>query len=405
MTPKSAVRDSDEEGLLEYEAGSRPFQIVSNKDFPKRGAFVLESLGKNVILVGSQRLRQGEVALLSSGTPIRMSTYSLYFLLPTDTPDPPKTMDISPPGQQQSIQQESPAGASKGKTLAGVKRKMPSAISPSSSQDKGDPPSKKSKKVAPFSQLQHELDNLPIDELLDRMNEAVTQEKWERKHQLIGSTISFHAVQDAMAAPEVRKQAAESDGVARTVIMQWIKESPKYKVWVQQMNSKMEAKSYQNTITKSLLKAGNVRTGTGGRYIKWQIPGLNFKPGSKKDGDPDTAAAPAPSSSAKDEKNMDDGDGEEGDHDNNNDENEDADEQKEEHQNDEDEGEEEEEDEGEDEDENEEADEHDNEGGGGEEGDDVEGQDSGEEGGEGEQQEGENGGEGGNESDSEDDEE
>jgi len=402
VTPKSAVRDSDEEGLLEYEAGSRPFQIVSNKDFPKRGAFVLESLGKNVILVGSQRLRQGEVALLSSGTPIRMSTYSLYFLLPTDTPDPPKTMDISPPGQQQSIQQESPAGASKGKTLAGVKRKMPSAISPSSSQDKGDPPSKKSKKVAPFSQLQHELDNLPIDELLDRMNEAVTQEKWERKHQLIGSTISFHAVQDAMAAPEVRKQAAESDGVARTVIMQWIKESPKYKVWVQQMNSKMEAKSYQNTITKSLLKAGNVRTGTGGRYIKWQIPGLNFKPGSKKDGDPDTAAARAPS---KDEKNMDDGDGEEGDHDNNDDENEDADEQKEEHENDEEGGEEEEEDEGEGEDENEEADEQDNEGGGGEEGDDVEGQDSGEEGGEGEQQEGENGGEGGNESDSEDDEE
>jgi hypothetical protein len=61
VTPKSAPRDSEEEGKLEYES-SKPVTAVNypeNKEsaakkssFPSQGAFVLEALGKNLIMVG-----------------------------------------------------------------------------------------------------------------------------------------------------------------------------------------------------------------------------------------------------------------------------------------------------------------------------------------------------------------
>lgn len=283
-TPKSAMRDSEEEGKLEYEK-AKPFSVVNQQQgtgtttgvkqedgktvgFPPRGAFVLEALGKNLIMVGNHRLKQGEIAILNSGTPIRMNAYSLYFLLPMDTPSPRKTLEIPLETNNDSKSSPSP----KKGVIGGFKRKMPGSSSP---QDMPKPKVKKPK-AAPFAQLQAELDALPIGTLLERMNEAVESERWERKHQLIGSTISLHAVKDATSASEIREQAADG-GVARTEIMRWIKESPKYTEWVEQMNSKMEAKSYQNTITKALLKAGNVRTGSGGRYIKWILPGVKLK--------------------------------------------------------------------------------------------------------------------------------
>jgi hypothetical protein len=192
-----------------------------------------------------------------------MNAYSLYFLLPTDIKDPPKTMDIPIP--------DADGGALlKTKSVSLNKRKMPSSVAPLSDMSKAKKP-----KAAPFAQLQAELDTLSIEILLERMNEAMDSERWERKHQLIGSTISLHAVKDATAAAEIREQAVDG-GVPRTEIMRWIKESPKYSTWVNQMMSKMEAKSYQNTITKALLKAGNVRTGSGGRYIKWILPGVTL---------------------------------------------------------------------------------------------------------------------------------
>lgn len=293
VTPKTAPKESSEEGKLEYQKG-KPFKVVnaeeddnsndkenSSNSFPPRGAFTLEALGKNLIMLGSKRLRQGEVAILKSGTPIRMSTYSLYFLLPTDTTG--KTMDIP--------LQESKAGSSNKKGPApvisgGFKRKMPGSTSSEMPKPKVKKP-----KAAPFAQLQAELDALPIGTLLERMNEAVESERWERKHQLIGSTISLHAVKDATSAPTIREQAADG-GVARTEIMRWIKESPKYANWVEQMMSKMEAKSYQNTITKALLKAGNVRTGSGGRYIKWILPGVKLRTTGEGGGDKPASEGP-----------------------------------------------------------------------------------------------------------------
>ncbi|CAB9520544.1 expressed unknown protein [Seminavis robusta] len=333
ITPKTAPRESHDEGKLVYDtATAKPFTAVNqqgdsqeddndnNKEkttsFPSRGAFVLEALGKNLIMVGSHRIRQGEVAILTSGTPIRMNAYSLYFLLPTDTQDPPKTIDIPletpaavPPAPDDN-KSASPAKTKSASSSSATnnKRKMPSsASSPSSDFPKPKIKAKKPK-AAPFAQLQAELDALPIETLLERMNEAVESERWERKHQLIGSTISLHAVKDATSASEIREQAADG-GVPRTEIMRWIKESPKYAAWVKQMMSKMEAKSYQNTITKALLKAGNVRTGSGGRYIKWILPGvtlINKEEGASDKPPGETKEAPK---DGEEEEEMDEEDG------------------------------------------------------------------------------------------------
>ena len=62
VTPKTAPRDSQEESKLEYEIG-KPVTVVNYPDskeqhgetkssFPSSGAFVLEALGKNLIMVG-----------------------------------------------------------------------------------------------------------------------------------------------------------------------------------------------------------------------------------------------------------------------------------------------------------------------------------------------------------------
>jgi hypothetical protein len=91
-----------------------------------------------------------------------------------------------------------------GKTKANNKRKIPSSTTDKSSNNNYN--NNKKPKAAPFSQLQAELDELPIDVLLERMKEAVESERWERKHQLIGSTIALHAVNDATASAKIREK-------------------------------------------------------------------------------------------------------------------------------------------------------------------------------------------------------
>lgn len=81
----------------------------------------------------------------------------------------------------------------------------------------------------------------------------------------------LRAVKDAAKAPTIQEYAKDN-GVARSRIIEWIEKSSKYSQWVQQMLSKVEARSYQAAITKSLLKAGYARNGTSGRYVKWHLP-------------------------------------------------------------------------------------------------------------------------------------
>lgn len=236
------------------------------EDLPQDGFFVIECLGKNRILVNKERVDQGKSAVLKSGASIRISSYMLYFLLPKDAASrkPHFVWETVAP------------------TLKRKKSPPPPITSNSSVTSSKDPnPSATKKTKATMgASFQAELDTLPVETLLDRMNTAIKKNQWERRHQLIGSTISLHSVRDAAMDPEIQEEATlDGAGVSRSDIMTWVETSPKYKRWVEQMMTKMEARSYQAAITKSLLKAGYTRTGSSGRYIKWLLPAdIEIKP-------------------------------------------------------------------------------------------------------------------------------
>jgi hypothetical protein len=132
--------------------------------------------------------------------------------------------------------------------------------------------------------LTKEMEALPVKSLLKIMDDAVSKGLWERKHQIIGSTLCYHAVRSAGSSKEIQQEILDNNttttttttgnnnkdkgpGVSRTTIMEWIENSKQYKIWVQQMLSNMEPRSYQASITKSLLKAGFSRTSGAGRYM------------------------------------------------------------------------------------------------------------------------------------------
>jgi hypothetical protein len=107
---------------------------------------------------------------------------------------------------------------------------------------------------------------------MQQLSAALDAGTWERRQQLIGATISSRAVLEAAKDPAILKLAEEDGAVSRGDIMNFIAESPRFEGWVKQMLSKLEDKSYQTSITKALLRAGYIRTGSSGRYIKWLLP-------------------------------------------------------------------------------------------------------------------------------------
>lgn len=235
------------------------------EDLPQGGFFVIECLGKNRILVNKERVDQGNSAVLKSGASIRISSYMLYFLLPKD----------AAPSKPHFIPNPSAANASTKRKKSPPTPPMTSNSSVASSKEN---PSAKKTKATMGASFQAELDTLPVETLLQRMTTAINKNQWERRHQLIGSTISLHSVRDAAMDPEIQEEALDG-GVSRSDVMTWVETSPKYKKWVEQMMTKMEARSYQAAITKSLLKAGYTRTGSSGRYIKWFLPAdIEIKP-------------------------------------------------------------------------------------------------------------------------------
>ena len=256
------VEWDNKEGDLVYVKPTGEGEKSDKDDLPKRGFFVIECLGKNRILVNKERVDQGNWARIESGTPIRISSYMLYFLLPTDATSkehfiPSKKRKSAPVGPITTKSMD-PAPVSSNASVA-------------SNSKAGDAPPLKKAKTTMGANFQAELDALPVENLLEQMTEAINNNEWERRHQLIGSTISMHAVRHAATDPEIQAKALDG-GVSRSAIMAWIEDSDMYSDWVRQMLTKMEARSYQAAITKSLLKAGFVRTGTSGRYIKWLLP-------------------------------------------------------------------------------------------------------------------------------------
>lgn len=264
-----------------HKGKKRPPVIPLEKDesLPAQGFFAIECLGKNKITVGKNRVEQGQVAQLESGTPIRMSTVCLFFLLPTDASF--ETMEIPAPK---------------------TPRKRPAAA-----KADGEPSAKKQSSGGPYAAILQEFETMSADALLAEMREAIDSDEWERRHQLMGGVLAYHAVKDASRSKKIRKEVRESGGVSRKAIMDWIAASPKYGFWVRHTLNRVEFASYQSTVTKVLQKAGYERQGKHGRFVKWRLPPsaeveseVSDEEGSNDEGDDnDDASEKSPSDDAK----------------------------------------------------------------------------------------------------------
>lgn len=207
-------------------------------DLPSHGFFVLECLGKNPIRVDGEKVEQGECMVLESGCSLRISSYMLYFLLPTDAQPQPHKVHLQ--ASSSSSPKKKKASAATAATSSSKKR----PIAAPSTEDEVTP-TKKPNLLAtvesasealqlPITQ-QSDLDSFSTEMLLEMMEKVVTAGIWERKHQIIGSAIALRAVVSAAEAPEVQEAVLKNPGVSRQELMEWIEKSDTYGAWVKQM--------------------------------------------------------------------------------------------------------------------------------------------------------------------------
>ncbi|GAX13445.1 hypothetical protein FisN_34Lh049 [Fistulifera solaris] len=204
--------------------------------------FTITCLGKNGLFVQGRKVEKDQSIVIKDRTAVKASSLCFYFLRPLH----PEYRAISIPSNAKPILMDNCDGDS--------------ADSPPSKKRRG------------FSGLQAELDLLSTDELLEQFNTAIATNVWERKHQFVGSTISVRAVMAAAQSPELHGLAAKSGDLERAEVMDWIAASERFAKWSQQMLTKLEAKSYQASITNAMVKVGFTRTAEKGRYIKWRLP-------------------------------------------------------------------------------------------------------------------------------------
>lgn len=225
---------------------------------PEHGFYAIECLGKNKIIVGGKRVDMNQVALLRHGETIKLGSYSLYFLLPTDCSSDNKATMMKVPNPAYEEYQR--------------KRALDRASAADEEDDTSSLSSNKKQRTVSQQSVGAELEALPLEALLDRITEACKSEQWDRKNQMLGTAVAMHAVRDAARSSEVQNIAKEHGGVARGEVLDWIEKSPVYSNWVSQMLSKLEEKSYHSNISKAIIRAGYQRTGTTGRHVRWALP-------------------------------------------------------------------------------------------------------------------------------------
>ena len=239
---------------------------------PATGFFTLTCLGKNRVLVNGTRIEANETVWLRSGTAIRIANYLLYFLTP---------LQQEGGGAKRTIQIRddiAPVHNNKQRKLSlGVSTARPALIGSGTGEgiavdDDDDNVDEKnhSFRGAASRSMQSEIESLSTDKLLLEMKTAQEADVWDRRHQLIGATLSYRAVRDA--AHDTEWYEREGGTVSRSAVMEWVASSDKFGAWVEHMLSKLEPKSYQASITKGMIKAGYIRTTSSGRYIKWIVP-------------------------------------------------------------------------------------------------------------------------------------
>ena len=292
------------------------FEVDDDGKLPANSFFAVKCLSKNKIFIGGRKVEQGQVALLKNKTTMQIATHSLYFLLPVGTTaagsHSASTMEIPNPAFE--AYQKKRAIMNPSEKEKSHKRQR---LDPSTTSSTGGG----STATHHARALSNDLEALPREVLMSRMTEAIENNQWDRKNQMLGSAISLHAVRDAAKSSELGKIALRDGGVCRGDVMKWIVNSPIYSKWVSQMLTKMELKSYQSNIGKALTKRGYIRTGTTGRHVRWTLPDyINPEITSKNHKEDDDSQAASDNENQSSDENEDDDDDDDDDDDEDNDE-------------------------------------------------------------------------------------
>ena len=239
------------------------------------GFFVIECKSKNSIFVDGQKVNFGRIALLRHKSAVSIGPYKLYFLLPMEEQKVNKKNALDRgDGVGENVAKRPKLSHDTQTTLKPTpassdasKLTQPISAPTTTTQQPTKPaiPASKKQEAMTF------LENLPTETLLARFYSAISSKQWERKHQMIGSALSFHAVRDAGRSKKLQT-LSENGRVSRGAVMSWIIESKKYRQWVKSMLTKMEVKSYEGNIGKALNKNGYTRCGNTGRGVRWEIP-------------------------------------------------------------------------------------------------------------------------------------
>jgi hypothetical protein len=245
------------------------------------GFYAITCKGKNPIRVNGLKVDQDQTCLLTHGSDIKISAFSLYFLLPSQPST--KTMQVTVNVQQRQNNKgnddENSSGEKNGTTAppAAKKRKAPPQII-SSTLPTADaattPPNSAKRRRFPNQSLQDDLDQMTTDELLHEINTTVENGTWDRRCGFMGSTILYRAVREAAKARKIQESVQTTDGVSKAAITAWIHASPKFAYCLQLMQTKLEKKSYQCSIARAMQRAGYTRCSdkSFGRHVRWKLP-------------------------------------------------------------------------------------------------------------------------------------
>ena len=198
-------------------------------------------------------MEQGQRALLTQGSKIKMLTYTLYFLLPL-TEEEPKVLSLHHPVQN------SPVGGHKDDESI-----MSGSVSI-------EPSSKKRKKETNTDFLDR-----PLSELLSEFFEAIDNNTFERKHSFISTAILSHAINDACADPQLIDKCNSEGGLQRAEVIEWIEQHQVYGRYTRGLLKHLEVRTYHQNLSRAMSKVGFERVGTAGRHVKWLIPGIKVE--------------------------------------------------------------------------------------------------------------------------------
>jgi hypothetical protein len=316
------------------------------KQIPSTGAYVITCLSKNRIMVDQERIDQDQTTILRNGAAIKIGPVCVYFLLPTEPPQPqqskesPQSVPAEPHGKPQhrwslDVSSAMPVAAKSMMTSTSREESMGSSKAAGSLSNAGGG-------GGGASNVHLQLEALSWHDLANEYHKAKT----ERRKQIVQSVIVARGALDAAVAlcpsstnnddddedeDDDDADATTTNEYAANDIIAWLEGSEKYGPFQNEMKDRMEPKSYKASITKALLRAGFVRNNALGPRVRWHLPASILRrkrrelkmvaaavaqqqrPGADDDDDDDAASA---SSSAPMEEDNDNNGIEEDDDDN-----------------------------------------------------------------------------------------